>query len=76
MCFIKILFHFSQVAVGNEFAHEKKYFLTCFAHCKVGLWKSCELDLLVELLVNCFFIEKEVLKIDRNSTEKQDCLVL
>ena len=45
MCFVKILFHCSQIAVGIEFMREKKLFLTCFAHRKVVLWISCELDL-------------------------------
>jgi hypothetical protein len=45
MCFIKILFHCCQIAVGIGFMREKKLFLTCFAHRKVVLWISCELDL-------------------------------
>jgi len=45
MCFVKILFHLSEVAVNIEFAREKKIFLTGFAHRKIELWKSCELDL-------------------------------
>ena len=45
MCFGKILFHLSEVAVSIDFAREKKLFFTGFAHRKVGLWKSCELDL-------------------------------
>ena len=45
MCFVKFLFHLLEVAVGIDFAREKKMFLTGFTHCKVGLWKSCELDL-------------------------------
>jgi hypothetical protein len=52
MCFVKILFHLPEVAVGIDFMREKNLFLTCFAHCKVALWKSCELDLLLESLVN------------------------
>ena len=52
MCFVKILFHLLEVAVGIDFMREKNLFLTCFAHCKVALWKSCELDLLLESLVN------------------------
>jgi hypothetical protein len=58
MCFPKILFHFSEVAVGIEFAREKKLFLTGFAHHKIGLWKSCELGLRCELHVDCFYIKK------------------
>jgi hypothetical protein len=52
MCFVKILFHLPEVAVGIDFMREKNLFLTRFAHCKVALWKSCELDLLLESLVN------------------------
>jgi hypothetical protein len=52
MCFVKILFHLPEVAVGIDFMREKNLFLTRFAHCKVALWKSCELDLLPESLVN------------------------
>jgi hypothetical protein len=60
--FVKILFHFSEVAVGIEFAREKKLFLTGFTHRKIALWKSRELDLLVEPLASCFINEKKVLK--------------
>jgi len=52
MCFVKFLFHFVEVAVGIDFAREKKMFLTGFTHRKVRLWKSCELDLENKLLVN------------------------
>ena len=52
MCFVKILFHLLEVAVGIDFMREKNLFLTCFTHCKVVLWKICELDLLFESLVN------------------------
>jgi hypothetical protein len=52
MCFVKILFHLLEVAVGIDFMCEKNLFLTCFTHCKVVLWKICELDLLFESLVN------------------------
>jgi hypothetical protein len=52
MCFVKILFHCCQIAVGIEFMREKNLFLTCFTHRKVVLWISCELDLLLDLLVN------------------------
>jgi len=45
MCFVRFLFHLLEVAVCIDFAREKKMFLTGFAHCKVGLWKSCELGL-------------------------------
>jgi hypothetical protein len=45
ICFVKILFHLLEVAVGIDFAREKKMFLTGFTHRKAGLWKSCELDL-------------------------------
>jgi len=34
-----------EVAIGIDFAHEKKLLLTGFAHRKFVLWKSCELDL-------------------------------
>jgi hypothetical protein len=71
MCFVKILFHCCQVAVGIDFTREKNLFLTCFTHCKVVLWKSCELDLILELTVNYFSIGKTILKIGCNSTEKQ-----
>jgi len=45
MCFVKFLFHLLEVAVGIDFAREKKMFFTGFTHCKVRLWKSCELGL-------------------------------
>jgi hypothetical protein len=45
MCFIKILFHLLEVAVGIDFMREKNLFLTCFTHYKTVLWKSCELVL-------------------------------
>jgi len=45
MCFTKFLFHLLEVAVGIDFAREKKLFLTGFAHHKFSLWKSCELGL-------------------------------
>jgi len=53
MCFAKFLFHLPEVAVGIDFAREKKYFLTGFTHRKFGLWKSCELGLWHKLPVNC-----------------------
>lgn len=55
---MKILFHFSKVTVGIEFAREKKIFLTGFTHYKVALWKSCELRLLFEPIVNGFVNKK------------------
>jgi hypothetical protein len=76
MCFVKILFHLLEVAVSIDFAREKKMFLTGFTHRKAGLWKSCELDLLFESHVNCLSIEKIVLEIVCNSTEKHGCSVL
>jgi hypothetical protein len=60
-CFAEILFHFSEVAVGIEFAREKKLFFTGFAHHKIELWKSCELSLRYELHVNCFYTRKKYL---------------
>lgn len=57
MCFVKFLFHLSEVAVSIDFAREKKMFFTGFTHCKVGLWKSCELDLWRKSPVNCLCIE-------------------
>jgi hypothetical protein len=62
LCFVKFLFHLSEVAVGIDFAREKKMFLTGFTHCKVGLWKSCELGLWHELAVNGLCIEENRLK--------------
>jgi hypothetical protein len=59
MCFVKILFHLLEVAVGIDFMREKKLFLTCFTHHKFGLWKSCELDLERKLFVNCSCDQKE-----------------
>ena len=58
MCFVRFLFHFLEVAVGIDFAREKKMFLTGFTHCKARLWKSCELSLWCELPVNCLCIEE------------------
>jgi len=52
MCFVKILFHLLEVAVGIDFMREKNLFLTRFTHYKVVLWKICELDLLFESLEN------------------------
>jgi len=57
---MKILFHFSKVTVGIEFAREKKIFLTGFTHCKVALWKRCELGLPFEPLIDPLYIEKSV----------------
>jgi len=45
MCFTNFLFHLLEVAVGIDFAREKKMFFTGFTHCKVQLWKSGELGL-------------------------------
>jgi hypothetical protein len=53
MCFVKILFHLLQVAVGIDFTCEKNLFLTGFTHHNFGLWKSCELGLEHKLFVNC-----------------------
>lgn len=72
MCFSKFLFHLLEVTVGIDFAREKKIFFTGFTHCKVGLWKTCELGLLFELLINCLSIDKIVHKIDGINTEKKD----
>ena len=52
MCFAKFLFHLPEVAVGIDFAREKKMFLTGFTHRKVRLWKSCELVLEDKSFVN------------------------
>jgi len=71
ICFTKFLFHLLEVAVSIDFAREKKMFFTGFTHCKVGLWKSCELDLWRKLPVNCFCIGEGRLKIGFISTEKQ-----
>lgn len=43
--FVKFLFHLVETAINTEFAREKNLFLTCFAHRKLVLWKSCGLDL-------------------------------
>jgi len=72
MCFVKILFHFLDVVVVIEFAHEKKLFLTCFTHHKVVLWKGCQLDLWHKLHIIDLCIEVKCLKIGHISTEKRD----
>jgi hypothetical protein len=41
--FVEFLFHFVEVAVSIDFAHEKKLLLTGFAQRKCVLWKSCGL---------------------------------
>ena len=45
MCFVKFLFHLSEVTVSIDFAREKKMFFTGFTHLNLSLWKSCELGL-------------------------------
>ena len=63
MCFVRFLFHLLEVAVCIDFAREKKMFLTGFTHCKVGLWKRCDLGLWRELPVNYLCIEENRVKL-------------
>ena len=76
MCFVKFLFHLSEVAVSIDFAREKKMFFTGFTHLNLSLWKSCELGLEQWWFAKHSIRRIKWFKIGDISTEKPDSIYI